>query len=313
MTARDFHQITPESAERLLDGHGGPEPLARLLDAAAAPGRTHEFRGEDTAAAAFEIHYARQAASGRRRRGRLPAARILALAALLCGGGGVALAAATGSLGGSPAPRPSASQVSPGASAVFPARPHATGGPVRARGPVSSVPVRPGSSPVAPGTAALCRDLAARAGETQSALERGLAAPSVPGVLAGQARYAPLVTTAGGLAVVPDYCALVLALPALPDPADLARIPPAVLSELLEGLPSRTLSAVLDTVPPQSLTAALGKLPAAEISRIQAELPPGQSIRVVPKQAPASGPGLPSATVPAAPPASPLPTKLPVG
>lgn len=333
MTARNSHEFTPKSAERLLDGQGGAEPLARLLNAAAAPGRAHEFRGEDAAVAAFEYHYARDPAAARRAAarspgGRLPIARILALAAGLCGGGAVALAAATGAFSGSPAPSPSAARVSPGASSVFTPRPHATGGPVRAqaRGPV--VPPR-GSSPGAPGPAALCRDLAAQAGQAQAGLEQALASSAVPGLLGG-ARYAPLTAAAGGTLGVPDYCALLLRLPALPRPAAITEIPASVLATALTGLPAGTLSAILPRLPAPALSRVLDELPVPTVSKILTGLPAGPLGQVLgklplsdasavlgrlpaatasriqaklPRKLPGSKAGLPS----------PLPSRLPVG
>lgn len=322
MTARNFHEITPESAERLLDGHGGPEPVARLLDAAAAPGRTHEFRGEDTAVAAFEIHHARRPVPARRRAVRLPAGRILALAAALCGGGAVALAAATGSFGGAPSSAPSAARVSPGASAVFTPSPHATHGPVRAHGPVAPAAPSEPQPAGADGPAALCRDLAAQAGAAQAGLEQGLASSAVPGLLAGT-RYAPLAEAAGGTPGVPDYCALLLGLPGLPQPAELATIPASVLGELLAGLPAPALSQVLTELPGQTLSTVLtglpagplgkvlGKLPSSEVSGVLARLPAPAVSRLKAKlpsgQLPGARTGLPVPTPSA------LPSGFPTG
>jgi len=285
MSARNSHEFTPKSAERLLDGQGGPAPLARLLDAAAAPGRPHEFGGEDTAVAAFEIHYARNPAAARSSKGRLPIARIAVLAACLCGGGGGALAAATGSFGGSPAPAPSAARVSPGALSVFAPRAHATGGPVRAHGPVAPAVPGPGGSSAssgAAGPAALCRDLAARAGSARSGLEQALASSGVPGVLDG-AGYAPLTQAAGGGVGVPDYCALLLRLPSLPQPSQVTRIPASVLASVLTGLPPQTASEVLSGLPAPVLSAALKELPVPALSGVLTELPAGPLGKVLGK------------------------------
>ena len=325
MTARQSHQLTPRSAERLLDGQGGPEPVARLLSAAAAPGRPDEIRGEDSAVAAFELHHASRPAAARRPAARsllggLLTAKALALVAGACGTGAVALAAATGAFGGQPAPAPSAARVSPGATGAFTPSAHATGGPVRARGPAPSsrVPAPGTPSSLGAGAAALCRDLAAQAGQTGSGLEQALASSAVPGLLGG-ARYAPLVTAAGGAAGVPDYCALLLRLPALPQPGELTVIPAPVLAASLASLPAGTLDAILTRLPEPVLAQVLtdlpagplrqvlGKLPASSASAVVARLPAATAARVLAKLPPGE-----AARITAGLPSS-LPSLLPAG
>lgn len=311
MTAPHSSVFTPDSAERLLDGQGGPAPLARLLSAASAPGRPHEFDGEDIAVAAFEAHYARHPAAPRRSGVKaslagLLTAKFLALAAAVGGTGAVALTAATWALGGPPPPAPHAAQVSPNAVSASAPSARATGGPVRARLPESAAPSPQVSSPQVDGPAALCRDLAAHAGQSQAGLEQALASPGVPGLLGG-ARYRSLVAAAGDTLAVPDYCALLMGLPALPQPGELAQIPAPVLSRMLEELPVPTLSTVLTGLPAGPLGQVLGKLPSSAASTLLARLPAATQARILaklpPKQAPGTKAGLPT----------PLPSRLTVG
>ncbi|MFE9106551.1 hypothetical protein [Actinomadura geliboluensis] len=104
-------RLDERTAERLLDGAGGPPALHTLLAAAAAPGRAAELAGEDAAVAAF------RSAPPAARPSRLAAVRrfLTAKVIALVGGcllvltGGVAYA--TGHFPGmEPAPAPSPTQ-----------------------------------------------------------------------------------------------------------------------------------------------------------------------------------------------------------
>src|SRR5260370_1374906 len=70
MSTRHPWRINREAAEQLLDGAAGPgahpDQLARVLAAAAAPGRERELAGEAMAVAAFEAHHLAPLASPRR-------------------------------------------------------------------------------------------------------------------------------------------------------------------------------------------------------------------------------------------------------
>jgi hypothetical protein len=109
------------AAERLLRGTPtapatGPEPLASLLAAAAAPGRPDELAGEHAAVVAFRMAHRPPATQPRSRSmirtavGKVLTAKAAAVLAATTIGG-VAVAASTGNLptqhGGSPSPNSS--------------------------------------------------------------------------------------------------------------------------------------------------------------------------------------------------------------
>jgi hypothetical protein len=103
MTRHHHHKIDPETAERLLAGHGGGPPhLSRLLASAARPARPGELAGEDAAMAAFRSAQLAPASAQRR---RIITAHWTRWATVKAAGwafaltvGGVALAAGTGVL-----------------------------------------------------------------------------------------------------------------------------------------------------------------------------------------------------------------------
>src|SRR5205085_2176717 len=72
---------------------------------------------------------------------------------------------------------------------------------------------------------ALAGDVAGTTGTlTKTAQEQALASGAVSGVLKSNSEFSSLVSTAQSVLNVPDYCALLLQLPALPQPADLDRL-----------------------------------------------------------------------------------------
>ncbi|NUR50139.1 MAG: hypothetical protein HOV71_18600 [Hamadaea sp.] len=170
------------AAGHLLDGghEGGPAPLADLLAAAAAPAHPGELAGRRATAEAFRAH--RDAVPQPRRRSMLKTALAKALTvkaaaiAAVAVGGGVALAATTGVL-----PNPLNG---------------ATGKPSASRS------AKPSHSPGAKGSPSpnlegLCKAYAAKPdGERGKALE----SPA----------FQALVTAAGGLDKVTDYCVTLL-------------------------------------------------------------------------------------------------------
>lgn len=201
------HRMDQETVERLLAGpladpQDGTEVLVRLLAAVRAAPRPHEFGGEAAALQAFRAARAGAAASPAarpRRRPRLPGAR-LALAALLAtaGGGGVALAAVTGTL---PAPLGSDEhRVSPGAGDA--GRPDS---PAPSRPPSPAPAGRPSGGPGGPAAAlpGLCTAYqATSAADRRQVLETP--------------RFADLVDAAGGPDRVGDYCARLVDRPGTP-------------------------------------------------------------------------------------------------
>ena len=282
------HGIDRETAEQLLDGAAGlgAGGLARVLAAATAPGYHAEFAREETALAAFQAHHhgAGQAArTGRpaRPRRRLLTPRAFAAAAAALATGGVALAASMGVLTGHPpATGPSGASQNPRPGQTVPAsQPTGTASQTAAASPSArrTTPGRATPGRATPGSAAaLCRDLASQGGATGAAspvaVAQALASPVTSQAL-GRPVFAPLTAVTGENATVPDYCALLLALPRLPQPALAGSLPPAVLARLLTGLTPSALGTVLVTLPSRSLAQVLSGLPPAVQSRILGELP----------------------------------------
>src|SRR5580704_5579209 len=284
MNTRHSRRISRKAAEQLLDGAtglgrshakapGGPDQLARVLAAAAAPGREHELAGEQMAVAAFEAGHLESVASYQRGQmiksplAKLLTAKVIAAALTVSAGGGVALAAGTGTFSGpGPAshttPGPVASSTS--APAVGPlVTPSGSGsasapgsGPASSADPLSSAGSQTTSSPAASSSAssvpqtatALCHALISDANGTssqrlsQAGQVTALASGAAPKVLSSKPEFSPLISTAQSAAAVPDYCALLLDLPQLPQPSELAQLPVTLLSQLLTQLPTATLT-----------------------------------------------------------------------
>jgi hypothetical protein len=307
MNTRHSWRISRNAAERLLDGHAGvdSEPLARVLAAATAPARESELAGEQMAVAAFEANHLVPVATSQKRRksmlAKLLTAKVLVSSFAACATGGVALAASTGAMTGSGSPHPTPSASQPGTSWTRPgtsigSTPGSTGSaqptapasnPLGGPGGSTSTGMQPTASASPPaqslpqGAAALCRaligDVASLAGGTsgnssQSGQVQALSSPTVSRVLKNP-EFSPLVSTAQSAAAVPDYCALLLDLPQLPQPGQLAQLPPALLAQLLTALPVSTLSQILTSLPSSTLSQVLTALPASALSQILTSLP----------------------------------------
>ena len=307
MNTRHSRKISRKTAGQLLDGQhvppGTPGPgtpagagqLASLLAAAAAPGREDELAGEQMAVAAFEANHLASIASSRREQMiKHPLAKFLtikAIAAFLVVGatGGVALAASTGTFAGSdPRPAPSTTNVAaPAAQMPDQAQP-ATPAPATAStsDPGSAANAAPQPSSAAASTSqpsipqsatALCQALAGDAAGTGQSLttaaeQQALANGTVSKVLQSP-EFSSLTSTAQSAAAVPDYCALLLDLPQLPQPAELTQLPVTVLAPVLAQVPAATLAQELTSLPGATLSALLAELPASTVTQILTELP----------------------------------------
>jgi MgtE intracellular N domain len=278
-------------------GSTGSSQLVSVLAAAAAPGRADELAGEQMAVAAFEANHLASVADSRSEQMiKSPLAKILTVkviaAALAVGGGGVALAASTGTFSGSspattqtsvatpatPVPGWATSSAAPSDSASPSASSSAPAG--TAPQPTASASASASPSPASiPQTAAgLCRALAGTVvgttgSLTKTAEEQALANGAVSGVLKNNTEFSSLVSTAQSVLNVPDYCALLLQLPGLPQPADLVNLPVSLLSPLLTQLPVATLAQDLTSLPSSTLSTLLTELPVATVSQLLTSLP----------------------------------------
>jgi MgtE intracellular N domain len=301
MNTRHSWRISRNAAERLLDGHAGAdcEPLARLLAAAAAPARESELTGEQMAVAAFEANHLVPVANSKKEHksmlAKLLTVKVLFSSLAACATGGVALAASTGALTGSGTPHATPSASQPATSWTQPGistggAPSATGNPqptASATNPLagstgSATQPTASASPTAQslpqGAAALCRALigdvtgGASANSSQSAQVQALSSSKVSQVLKNSV-FSSLVSTAVSVAAVPDYCALLLDLPQLPDPSALTQLPPALLGQLLTALPTSALSQILTSLPSSTLSQVLTSLPIPALSQVLTSLP----------------------------------------
>jgi len=330
MNTRHTTPISRKAAEQLLDGSAGPgpesrqdprgqDPLARVLAAAAAPGRESELAGEDMAVAAFEASHLIPVATSRRGPmlkspiSRILTGKILAASLAVFATGGVALAASTGTFSGSGSVQGGAS-----VSSTFPAVTN-TGDPFSVT-PTAAAPddsasasatVSASASASASGTTSaaanlpqtatgLCQALVSdvmsaangagvQANGSASASASASASPALTVAVEEQAlssglvlqvlngsEFASLTATTQSSSTVPDYCALLLNLPQLPQPGDLSKLPASVLSavptsalsQVLPTLPSSTLSSVLTTLPTSNLSSVLTELPTSGLSSV---------------------------------------------
>jgi hypothetical protein len=314
MNTRHRNRISRKAAEQLLDGAtglrsvpGGPDQLARVLAAAAAPGREHELAGEQMAVAAFEAGHLDSIVNDQRGQmiksplAKILTTKVLAATLTVFAGGGVALAASTGSFSG-PGP---ATSLTPGPAATSTSTSAPVGAPLvtpsvsvsaSASAPISSAGPLPGagpqstSSPAASASAtasassvpqtltALCRALISDVNSTGSpqlslvGQVAALASGAVPQVLS-KSEFSPLISTAQSAAAVPDYCALLLDLPQLPQPSELVQLPVTVLSQLLTRLPTATLAQILTSLPSSILSTVLTELPTSTLTQLISELP----------------------------------------
>jgi MgtE intracellular N domain len=312
MNTRHRKRISRKAAEQLLDGAtglgsvpGGPDQLARVLAAAAAPGREHELAGEQMAVAAFEAGHLDSIVNDQRGQmiksplAKILTTKVLAATLTVFAGGGVALAASTGSFSGpgpatslTPGPAATSTSAPAGAPLVTPSvsvsasasAPISSAGPLPGAGPQST------SSPAASASAtasassvpqtltALCRALISDVNSTGSqqlslvGQVAALASGAVPQVLS-KSEFSPLISTAQSAAAVPDYCALLLDLPQLPQPSELVQLPVTVLSQLLTQLPTATLAQILTSLPSSILSTVLTELPTSTLTQLISELP----------------------------------------
>jgi hypothetical protein len=275
--------IDRQNAEHLLDGTGGMDrdQLPWILAAATTPGHDTELAREEAAVAAFQAHLLSPfttSASGQTVKSplaRLLTAKVLTAAAAVLAAGGVALAASTGVLTGhSPAPVHSGASHYSSTVQASPATRLATApGQTAAGSPSPGATLGRGAGG---STATLCRDLASRAGVTgtarPAALTQALASPVMSPALASPA-FSRLTGATGRVATVPDYCALVLALPRLPQPALVGELPPAVLARALTSLAPPSLATVLTSLRPAPLAQTLTSLPDPALASVLATLP----------------------------------------
>ncbi|MEH0827672.1 MULTISPECIES: hypothetical protein [unclassified Micromonospora] len=212
------HRMDQETVERLLvgpvvDPHDGPEPLVRLLTAVRAAPHPTELRGESAAMQAFRTARAEPARpTPRPARPRVLAQLAglkLALAGLaVAASGGVALAAATGTL---PGPLHRDDPAPPAASTVPHDSPSPTAGRDRSGAPSHLESRSP--SPAA-SVLGLCHAYRASAADN-------------PGRALDNPAFADLIARAGGRNEVPGYCERVVRDTGTPVPPTADRSDPA--------------------------------------------------------------------------------------
>lgn len=306
MNTRHSRGISHDAAELLLDGHADPDTdqLARILAAATAPARDGELAGEQMAVAAFEasrlVPVATSVTSKKEHTSMLAklfTAKVIASSVAALATGGVALAASTSAFSHSPHVATSVTaSASPTAAVSAPAStppsspatsepssgaiaPQPKTSSVAAQQPTSSTPTS--AAATLPRTAAgLCKALAGDVASTTgsslspSGLVAALSKTSVAQTLSSDSsEFGSLISTAQSAANVPDYCALVLDLPQLPDPSQLAQLPGSLLGQLLTALPASTLAQILTSLPSSTLSQVLTAVPASSLSTILTSLP----------------------------------------
>ncbi len=313
MNTRHYRRISRKAADQLLDGAAGPDqgsltgrgPLISVLAAASAPGREDELAGEQMAVAAFEANHLASVADSRSEQmiksplAKILTVKVIAAALAVTAGGGVALAASTGTFSGSsPAPSgtstarpvtsvpgwtgPSATpsgsgSASPSASAASSA-PAGTVPPQASPSASASASASPSPASIPQTAAGLCQALAQKVtgttgSLTKTAQDQALASGTVSAVVKNDSEFSSLVGTARSVLNVPDYCALLLDLPGLPQPADLVNLPVNLLSTLLTQLPVATLAQDLTSLPSSTLSTLLTELPVSTVSQLLTSLP----------------------------------------
>jgi hypothetical protein len=313
MNKRHSRGISRAAAERLLDGHAvpdhdaapGTDQLTRVLAAAAAPTRDGELAGEQMAMAAFAAnHLATSVTPATPQKehtsmlAKIFTAKVLFSSLAAFATGGVALAASTGALSSHPAavtaPKAAATIAPTVSASAVPATtaPSATPSALPTSSAVVPLPTASSSSTVpsaqpsasASSTAAslpttangLCKALAGDLSGTlnPTSLLTGLSKTSLAQTLTkNSSEFSSLITTAGSVANVSDYCALLLDLPQLPDPSQLAQLPSALLGQLLTALPTATLASDLTSLPTSVLSEVLSALPTSALSTVLTSLP----------------------------------------
>ena len=308
MNASQPRRIDRRTAEQLLAGapagsDAGHDRLTRLLAAVSAPGRDSDLAGEDMAVAAFTAE--RIVPVAKSRRGQMiksPLAKILTIKVLgiaaACGtAGGVALAASAGAFSGSTAVSPSAhtsGDVShQGASSVT-----AHGG---ASADKSGAQGAAGAAGATAATVGQLTELCTKAADqvavlkgtlntasgqvlSVAGLDQALASSAIGGVLYGPA-FGSLTQTVGQVTEVPDYCALLLDLPKLPEPALAGELGAGALAKLPLPLIAKLHASVLAELP----TSVLGGLPTSALSQLP--------VPVLSQMSPSVLNGLPASTL----------------
>jgi hypothetical protein len=196
--------IDASAAERLLAGGGGPEPVAKVLLRAAAPGTRGELSGEEAAVVAFRVarlygHQTPQTAKAVTWGRRLLTVKAAAIGVAVLTAGGVALAAGTGVL-----PNPLEVGTPPGTSTSS----SQTSLTSRTNGQSSSSSDTPGSASPSPSLEGLC-----------SAYFGHIAAN--PGKAWDNPAFSTLVAAAGTAEDVESFCTQLLA--GQPQPSGSAR------------------------------------------------------------------------------------------
>jgi hypothetical protein len=272
MNASQPRRIDRRTAEQLLAGapagsDAGHDRLTRLLAAVSAPGRDSELAGEDMAVAAFTAE--RIVPVAKSRRGQMiksPLAKILTIKVLgiaaACGtAGGVALAASAGAFTGttpvSPSAHTSGSVSNQAASSVTThngASADKSGG-QGAAGAAGATAATVGQltdlcTKAADQVATLKGALNTASGQVLSVagLDQALASSAIGSVLYGPA-FGSLTQTVGHVTEVPDYCALLLDLPKLPEPALAGELGAGALAKLPLPLIAKLHGSVLAELP----------------------------------------------------------------
>jgi hypothetical protein len=316
MNTRHYRRISRKAADQLLDGAAGPDPgaqpgpagprpLVSVLAAAAAPGREDELAGEQMAVAAFEANHLASVADSRSEQmiksplAKILTVKVIAAALAVSVGGGVALAASTGTFpGSSPAPSqtstarpvtsvpgltvPSATPSDSDSGSASPSASAASSAPAgtapQQASPAASASASPSPASIPQTAAGLCQALAGQVAGTTGSLtktaqDQALASGTVSAVVKNNGEFSSLVSTAQSVLNVPDYCALLLDLPGLPQPADLVNLPVNLLSTLLTQLPTATLAQDLTSLPSSTLSMLLAELPVSTVSQLLTSLP----------------------------------------
>src|SRR5258708_3687058 len=272
MRTRHSFGITRRTAEQLLDGTAGPGPeqVIRVLRAATGPAREGELAGGHAAMAAFEARARLEAiplspvANPRKRKMiNLPLAKLLTVKVVAWSLAGMVTvgAAAAGTVAlsssGSTSTSPGGAGSSPAglAGAASASGTVSGGAPTQAAKASASASLSGSTTPG--GAVALCTDLASRAesilGQAngtvtdtagQAGLAQVLASPTVSQLLAAQP-FSSLISLADSATAVPDYCGLLLSVPAVPVPTDFTQLPASVLTQALGPLPATDLTALL--------------------------------------------------------------------
>ncbi len=299
MNASQPRRIDRRTAEQLLAGapagsDAGHDRLTRLLAAVSAPGRDSDLAGEDMAVAAFTAE--RIVPVAKSRRGQMiksPLAKILTIKVLgiaaACGtAGGVALAASAGAFSGSTAVSPSANtsgNVSHQAASSVTSHGGASADKSGAQGAVGAAGATAATvgqltelcTKAADQVAVLKGTLNAASGQVLSmaGLDQALASSAIGSVLYGPA-FGSLTQTVGHVTEVPDYCALLLNLPRLPEPALAGELGAGALTKLPLPLIAKLHASVLAELPVWYLAKlpvhVLSELPVWRLSELPAHI-----------------------------------------